>query len=111
MSTAPDLLRFANALLGHRLLNTAYTDTVTTGKFAYRRGASYGYGFANEDVNGHRVIFHDGGADGISTNLDIFADLGYTAIVLSNYDHPAARPVVQKIRDLLARGESPRRPR
>ncbi|MEX2281295.1 MAG: serine hydrolase domain-containing protein [Gemmatimonadota bacterium] len=101
VANAPDLLSFANALAANRLLRVAYTDTVTRGKVTYRPGASYGYGFANEVVNGVRIIFHDGGADGISTNLDIIPALGITAIVLSNYDPPAGRRIANHIRQVL----------
>ena len=106
VASAPDLWRFAQALTGHRLLNAAYTDTVTTGKVTYRRGASYGYGFANEVVNGQVVIFHDGGAEGISANLDIFPATGHVAIVLSNYDHPAVGPIRDLIRARITRRAS-----
>lgn len=110
-STAPDLLRFSRALTEHRLLNEELTRTLTTGRFEYRPGASYAYGIADERVNGHRILFHDGGADGISANMDIFVDLGYTAVVLSNYDHPAVNPVKAKIRELLTSPSAPRRSR
>jgi CubicO group peptidase (beta-lactamase class C family) len=103
VASAPDLLRFANDLMNQRLMNAAYTDTVTRGKVTYRPGASYGYGFANEIVNGVRIIFHDGGADGISTNLDIIPELGLTAIVLSNYDPPAGRRIANHIRAVVTR--------
>jgi CubicO group peptidase (beta-lactamase class C family) len=101
VASAPDLLRFANALTGNQLLSPAYTDTVTRGKISYRPGASYGYGFANELINGVRIIFHDGGADGISTQLDIFPELRITAIVLANYDPPAGVRIAGHIRNVL----------
>jgi glycosidase len=47
-------------------------------------------------------VGHGGGFPGISSNLDLFTDLGYTAVVLSNYDE-GARPIVDKLRDLIAR--------
>ncbi len=101
VASAPDLLRFANALTSNQLLKAAYSDTVTRGIVTYRAGASYGYGFANEVINGVRIIFHDGGADGISTQLDIIPSLGVTAIVLSNYDPPAGTRIANYIRQVL----------
>ncbi|MGH7584672.1 MAG: serine hydrolase domain-containing protein [Gemmatimonadales bacterium] len=106
VASAPDLWRFARALTGHRLLNGAYTDTATTGKVTYRRGASYAHGFANEMVNGQVVIFHDGGAEGISGNLDIFPATGHVAIELSNYDHPAVGPIRDLMRARITRRAS-----
>jgi D-alanyl-D-alanine carboxypeptidase len=101
IANAPDLLRFANSLEQHVLLNAAYTDTVTSGKFTYRPAASYAYGFANEVIGGHRIIFHDGGANGISTQLDIIPALRLVSIVLSNYDPPAGTRVATRIRQIL----------
>lgn len=73
-----------------------------TGKVAYTATRKYAYGFADDTVDGHRIAFHDGGANGISTEFDFYADTGYTIIVLSNYDHPAARPVVKKAQELIS---------
>lgn len=102
-STLQDLLRFAVALRTYRLLNRQYTDVVLTGKVEYRPKAKYAYGFANEIIDGERIIFHDGGANGISAEFDMYSERGYTIIVLSNYDHPAVRPVVKKIQETIAK--------
>jgi D-alanyl-D-alanine carboxypeptidase len=84
-TTAADLLRFANALMSHKLLDQAYTDALTTGTVDYgtRR---YAYGFTVDTVNGHRLIGHGGGNTGIADELMIFTDLGYTVVVLTNGD-------------------------
>ncbi len=44
-STAEDLLKFANALLTHKLLDAHYTELLTTGKVATPMGDKYAYGF------------------------------------------------------------------
>jgi hypothetical protein len=49
-------------------------------------------------VSGKRIVFHDGGADGISTNLDLVPERGLIAIVLANLDPPAARPIRDALR-------------
>lgn len=74
--SARDLHRFAVALLRHELLDSATTVLTTAGRVEYRPGARYGYGFANELVGDLRIVFHDGGADGISTNLDLIPERG-----------------------------------
>ena len=102
-STIEDMLRFDVALRTHRLLSRKYTDIVLTGKVEYRPQAKYAYGFANEIVNGERIVFHDGGANGISAEFDMYFEPGYTVVVLSNYDHPAVRPVVKKVRETITR--------
>ncbi|MBI3668029.1 MAG: beta-lactamase family protein [Acidobacteria bacterium] len=90
-STVEDLLRFANALLGHKLLNAQYTQIVTTGKKATPPGnAQYAYGFEDATTDGVRSIGHGGGAPGMNGDLKIYPDSGYVVAVLSNIDPPAA---------------------
>jgi len=101
-STVEDLLRFSVALRQHKLLSSETTDTALTGKFEYTTTRKYAYGFANDIVNGQRIVFHDGGANGISAEFDVYRDIGYTIAVLSNYDHPAARPVVKKVQEMIS---------
>ena len=100
-STVTDLLRFTVALRSHRLLGREMTELVLAGKvdtpFEEER---YACGFIDARVNGSRVTGHGGGAPGISANLDMFLDLGYAAVVLSNYDR-VAQTVSQKVRELL----------
>jgi D-alanyl-D-alanine carboxypeptidase len=84
-TTAADLLRFTRALMQHKLLNAADTDLLIRGKVDYgtRR---YGYGFTEETIGGHRLVGHGGGANGISNELQIYVDLGYTVVILTNGD-------------------------
>jgi CubicO group peptidase (beta-lactamase class C family) len=100
-STAPDLLKFANALIGHKLLSQHYTDIVTAGKVAAGPGLKYGYGFFCAEVNGGRTIGHSGGFSGINSQLDIHLDTGYMIIVMSNYDPPIAQQIVTKIGQII----------
>lgn len=82
-STAADLLRFANAVLSNRLLNTVNTALYITGKVKYDRG-SYAYGMSTDTLNGHLIVGHTGGHYGIANELMIFPDLGYTVVILTN---------------------------
>jgi hypothetical protein len=45
-----------------------------------------------------RVVVHDGGADGISANVDLLPERGLIVIVLANLDPPAARPIRDALR-------------
>jgi CubicO group peptidase (beta-lactamase class C family) len=103
-STVGDMLRFDAALRAHRLLDRKHTEVVLAGKVEYRPGAKYAYGFANDTAASERIVFHDGGANGVSAEFDMYPDIGYTVVVLSNLDHPAARPVVKKAREVIAGG-------
>jgi CubicO group peptidase (beta-lactamase class C family) len=101
-STVDDMLKFSVALQGYKLLSQKYTDIVTTGKVEPGGpGRKYGYGFGEEMNNGRRIVGHNGGGPGIGANFDIFTELGYTAVILGNYDPPAMMPVVKEIRELL----------
>jgi CubicO group peptidase (beta-lactamase class C family) len=101
-STVGDLLRFAQALLGHKLLSAAMTDTVLSGKVDTGRPglaqvSRYGYGFEDDGRDGVRIVGHGGGAPGIEAQLRIFPKLGYTVVVLANQD-AAATPVYDQLR-------------
>lgn len=82
-STVDDLLSFANALQNNILLSKESATLCTSGKVKYREGM-YGYGFEENTINGHRIIGHTGGHDGIASELMIYPDLGYTVIILTN---------------------------
>jgi CubicO group peptidase (beta-lactamase class C family) len=88
-STVEDLLNFSKALLSHKLLSPEWTEILLKGKVdsvLMSSGTKYAYGFHDKKVEGHRVVGHGGGAPGVCSNLDIYLDLGYTVIVLSNMD-------------------------
>jgi Beta-lactamase len=46
----------------------------------------YAYGFEVTEVNGHQIVGHTGGAPGIVNVVNIFIDLDYTAVILTNND-------------------------
>jgi len=96
-------LKFSIALNDHKLLSKKYTDIVTTGKVDARGpGRKYAYGFGDEVSNGLHVVGHNGGGPGIGANFDMFPEIGYTAVILGNYDPPTMMPVVMKVRESIA---------
>jgi CubicO group peptidase (beta-lactamase class C family) len=101
-STAPDLLRFDQALRGHKLLNEELTNTIVTPKVDVPdEPDKYGYGFMENHVDGKRVVGHGGGAPGMNANLDMYWESGYTVVVLANLDPPIAQQVNNYIRDRI----------
>ena len=101
-STVDDLLKFALALQNHKLLSKKFTEIVTTGKFEVGGPVGkYAYGFGDKIVNGKHIVGHNGGSVGIGANFDMFPELGYVAVILTNYDSPAMMPVIMKIRELI----------
>jgi CubicO group peptidase (beta-lactamase class C family) len=102
-STVEDLLRFSIALHDHKLLSQKYTEIITTGKVETGApGRKYAYGFGDDMSNGRHIVGHNGGGPGIGANFDMLPELGYTTVILGNYDPPALMPVVKKIRELIA---------
>ncbi len=89
LSTVNDLLRFANALHDHVLLDEEHTKLLTTGKVETPGGGKYAFGFSDHVDGGVRCVGHGGGAPGMNGALAI-CDSGYTIAVLSNLDPPAA---------------------
>lgn len=101
-STVVDLLKFVVALQNHKLLSKNFTEIVSTGKIEVGGAiGKYAYGFGDKIFNGKHIVGHNGGSPGIAANLDMFPELGYTAIILSNYDPPAMMPVIMKVRELI----------
>ena len=113
-STAPDMLRFADALGSHELLGEPFTGQLTTGKEPLSSSdgpadplasvSFYGYGHRDSVVGGTRVHGHSGSAPGASTRLDLFPGKEWVSIVLSNYDN-ATGPLVERSRELITRQE------
>jgi D-alanyl-D-alanine carboxypeptidase len=88
-STIEDLLKFANALQQHKLLNQHYTELLTTGKVD-AQGARYAYGFQDQTINGRHGFGHGGGASGMNGSLEICPGPNYIVALLANMDPPTA---------------------
>ncbi len=86
-STAEDLLKYDQALRGHRLLSESFTNFI----FNRLKGSP---GEAPSPSGMYQAV---GGAPGINAFLAMDLVSGYTFIVLSNYDHPAAVNLAKEI--------------
>lgn len=99
-STVGDLLKFAEALRAGKLVNSSSLEQLwnahpEVGSPEYGLGFGIGIGPKGKEVG------HSGGFNGISANLAIHLDSGYTVCVLSNYGG-AAGLVADKARELIA---------
>jgi CubicO group peptidase (beta-lactamase class C family) len=92
-STAGDLLKFADALTRHTLLNAEYTELLISGKVDTGQGRMYAYGFEDGRKDGVGAVGHGGGAPGMNGDLRIYPQSGYVVAVLSNLDPPAAQQI------------------
>jgi D-alanyl-D-alanine carboxypeptidase len=100
-STVEDLLRFANALQNHKLLDSQHTDLLTTGKVDLPGRGKYAYGFGDSAVGTVRCFGHGGGAPGMNGDLQICPQSGYVIAVLANLDPPAAQRISEFIANRL----------
>ncbi|MGL4599021.1 MAG: serine hydrolase domain-containing protein [Bacteroidia bacterium] len=112
-STAIDLHKFSQALLAGKLLALKNVATITKGRIAIplpplppnakplpALNLKYGFGFGEFFKNDVRIIGHNGGAPGVDVQMDMYPDLGYTVIVLANYDR-TVMPVMNFIEDVI----------
>jgi CubicO group peptidase (beta-lactamase class C family) len=97
-STAGDLLKFAEALKAGKIVSKEMVNIFTTAK-PELNSPEYGFGFGVDKERG--IYGHGGGFPGISSNLDIYRESGWVAIVLSNYSR-AADPVQSKMQSVIA---------
>ena len=100
-STVQDMVKFHQALRSYKLLNREHTELVTSGKVDGPRGSRYGYGFGDNTIGGKHIVGHNGGAQGIAANFDMFPELGYTAVLLMNSDPPTMMPIIKGIRERI----------
>jgi CubicO group peptidase (beta-lactamase class C family) len=109
-ANAPELVRFMRAMLDGTLLDPAYTALVLSPKTPRppmqpppgkpRLVPFTTYAAAANLVEGQWILGHNGGAPGVSTNVDTYPASGWTAVVLSNYDQ-ATREIDGMIRQLV----------
>jgi CubicO group peptidase (beta-lactamase class C family) len=90
-TTAEDMLRFAtalqdNTLIGPEFTEEMFTPAVPTGTALYGWTTEYGLGFIISTSGDVVRIGHSGGFPGISSRFAMYPDLGYTVVILSNYD-------------------------
>jgi hypothetical protein len=82
-STADDLARFVDGLVGNRILNREMTTTVLTGYIDAEYGGRDGYGFETRLVNGVKIAGHRGSLVGSSNQVEFYPDLGYVMVFVA----------------------------
>lgn len=106
-STAPDLLRFTNALSAGKIVSRiTLRSMVRTQSNTTDSALGYGYGFGVHPSKDNLSWWgHSGGFRGINAELRVYPDADYTIIVLSNYDQ-AAEPLMDAIDQMLPLNEN-----
>lgn len=95
-STVDDLLKYDQALykgilVSDSLLQEAFTMAVVRNN----RPVKYGYGWRLKEVDGKKVVYHNGLWNGFTASLTRYVEDSLTIIVTSNTNAPAANVVEQ----------------
>lgn len=104
-STTRDLGRFLEVIHDGDLLPDSLARRATSAQVAWDSVAdsrvSYGLGFEVEEKSGLRYFGHSGSQPGVASRMRHYPELGYTTVVLSNYDN-AARHVTNRIMEMIS---------
>lgn len=98
ISTAGDLIRFAEALRSGKLISPATFSVLTSP----HPGSPYGYDFVIGQTYGQTLIGHGGGFPGVNTSWYMVLNSPYTIVVLSNQDAPSADYAAVGVNALIA---------
>jgi CubicO group peptidase (beta-lactamase class C family) len=86
-ATAPDLVRFAEALHDGTVLDRPHADLFAGAKLPGPEPTSYtGYTMPVSISNGQWMIGRGGGGSGIGANWSIYPDTGWVGVILTNCD-------------------------
>jgi serine beta-lactamase-like protein LACTB, mitochondrial len=99
VTTAPDLVRFGNALLAGRLLNAANVELAFSA-MQTTAGEETGYGIGwgvGADSGGTRYMSHSGGAIGGRAALLLYPDAHVVVAILANIEGDRLTGVAHKI--------------
>jgi CubicO group peptidase (beta-lactamase class C family) len=101
ISTTQDLYLWSQALSSGKLLRSDLSKMLFTPHVKTGKKEAYGYGWEIMEEFGHKLICHNGGISGFSTNIFRFVDDDVCIVVLSNID-PSISPAYQMNVDLAA---------
>lgn len=109
ISTAADLVRFAEALRNGTLVSHERFLEMMQPRTRISPTTGYGYAMEIMDIYGQTVVGHGGGYPGVSTHLYLVSGSPYTVVVLANQDPPAEAygglPVVALVAEMAKRSQ------
>lgn len=90
-TTAEDLLKWDQSLYSDLLVSdTLLMEAFSNGKTSRGREFKYGYGWRLSEVDGKKVIYHNGLWNGFTSSLRRYVDDKITIILLNNTNAPVA---------------------
>ncbi|TDD62931.1 class A beta-lactamase-related serine hydrolase [Actinomadura darangshiensis] len=104
-ATAPDLVRFANALHDGTVLDRPFADLLTGAKIPRGSGRDgsplahpsfTGYTGPIKIIDGQWLFGRGGGTGGSTANWNIYPDTGWVGVILSNYDDVPIQDITQQ---------------
>ncbi|SFN29180.1 CubicO group peptidase, beta-lactamase class C family [Actinomadura madurae] len=104
-ATAPDLVRFVQALYDGTVLDKPYADLLTGAKFPRAaagngtplpRPSFTGYTGPIKIIAGQWLFGRGGGTGGSTANWNVYPDSGWVGVVLSNYDDVPIQEITQQ---------------
>jgi serine beta-lactamase-like protein LACTB, mitochondrial len=102
-ASAPDLVRFAQALMSGKLLRPETLAMMWSPQTLKGGGSSdYGLGFRISERDGRRVVQHGGAQSRVSTMLYLLPDQQVAVVLLCNLEKVRLLPLAQQIADLVA---------
>jgi CubicO group peptidase (beta-lactamase class C family) len=101
VTTAEDLVRFAQALMDGKIVRPgALAQMWTPTRFPGGNGSNYGLGFSVRTVDGEKYVAHSGSQQGTSTSMAIIPERHFVVAALANMQQAEASEVVQRILEL-----------
>lgn len=95
-TTANDLFKWDQALYTNILVSDSLMeDAFAMGKTSRGREFKYGYGWRLNEIDGKKVVYHNGLWNGFTSSLQRYVDDRITIILLNNTNAPVASVVRQ----------------
>lgn len=102
VSNSEDLVRFADAIMSDKLLKPQTIQMMwTSQKTSDGKQTHYGLGWGISDLEGIRIVAHDGGQQGTSTSLLVMPSRDYASAVMINMEGVRAAEINREITKLL----------
>ena len=102
-----DLAKWDAALYSEKVLKRSSLDqmwTVAPLKDGKPNSGHYGFGWFIDQINGHRVIEHEGAWQGFTGNISRYVDDKLTVVVLTNAAHSKPDEITHHVAGMLAPG-------